>query len=321
VSAPLWRLHVESYLAVREAMGQSVRPKRKLLDEFLAFVAERQPSGGGPIRAEWALDWACLLSRRRGVNGRAGRLSIVRGFLSYLRVFLPETEVPAHGLLSGPPRPKPYLFSAEEIRRMLAAALELGPRNSLRPHTYHALLGLLASTGLRVGEAIRLTVADVQLAFSPPHLIIRQTKFAKSRLVPVHATTAEQLGRYATRRQRLGYDGLSDAWLISEQGKPLCYSNLQIWFSRLLHRLDIRAPEGKRRPSLHSFRHGFAVERLKAWQEAGADVQALVPHLAVYLGHVSPRETYWYLSATPELLNAAGRSFATFSQAGKAHDE
>jgi integrase len=308
-------------LAVREAMGQPVRAERKLLGEFLAFVAERQPGGSGPIRAEWALDWAGLLSPRQGLSGRAARLSIVRGFLTYLRAFLPETEVPAHGLLNGPPRPKPYLFSAEEIRRMLAAALELGPRNSLRPHTHHALLGLLASTGLRVGEAIRLTVADAQLALRPPHLIIRQTKFAKSRLVPVHATTAEQLRGYARERQRLGYDGLSDAWLISERGKPLCYSNVQIWFSRLLRRLDIRAPEGKRRPSLHSFRHGFAVERLKAWQEAGADVQALVPHLAVYLGHVSPRETYWYLSATPELLNAAARSFATFSQAGKAHDE
>ena len=175
---------------------------------------------------------------------------------------------------------------------MLAATLEMGPRNSLRPHTHHALLGLLASTGLRVGEAIRLTVADVQLALHPPHLIIRQTKFAKSRLVPLHATTAEQLHGYARERQRLGYDGLSDAWLIAERGKPLCHSNLQIWFARLLRRLDIRAPDGKRRPSLHSFRHGFAVERLKAWQDAGADVRALVPHLAVYLGHVSPRETY-----------------------------
>ena len=160
---------------------------------------------------------------------------------------------------------------------MLAAALELGPRNSLRPHTYHALLGLLASTGLRVGEAIRLTVADVQLAFRPPHLIIRQTKFAKSRLVPLHATAAEQLRRYTTQRQRLGYDALSDAWLISEQGGPLRYSNLQIWFARFLRRLDIRSTEGNRNPSLHSFRHGFVVERLRAWQEAGANVQALVP--------------------------------------------
>jgi integrase len=165
-----------------------------------------------------------------------------------------------------------------------------------------------------VGEAIRLTVADVQLTATPPHLIILETKFAKSRLVPLHATAAEQLRRYGVHRQRLGYDALSDAWLISEQGGPLLYSSLWIWFARLLRRLNIRSAEGKRRPSLHSFRHGFAVERLKAWQEAGANVQALVPHLAVYLGHVSPRETYWYLSASPELLNAAARSFETFIQ-------
>ena len=98
------------------------------------------------------------------------------------------------------------------------------------------------------------------------------------------------------------------------KGGPLLYSNLQIWFARFLRRLDIRSSEGNRSPSLHSFRHGFATERLRAWQEAGAHVQALVPHLAVYLGHVSARETYWYLSATPELLNTAARSFATFTQ-------
>src|SRR6516225_4534606 len=314
MSENLWHLHLESYPAVREALGYSVRAQRKLLGEFLDFVADRPKGAAGPIRAEWALDWACMFSPRRGIGGQAGRLSIVRGFLAYVRAFLPETEVPHRGLLAGPIRRKPYLFSADEIRRMLTATMELGPRNSLRPHTYNALIGLLASTGLRVGEAIRLTVDDVQLALTPPHLIIRETKFAKSRLVPLHVTAAEQLRRYAAQRQRLGYDALSDAWLISEQGGPLLYSNLQIWFARFLRRLDIRSTEGNRSPSLHSFRHGFAVERLRAWQEAGANVQALVPHLAVYLGHVSPRETYWYLSATPELLNAAARSFATFTQ-------
>jgi len=312
MSENLWRPRLESYLAVREAMGHSVRAERKLLGEFLDFVDQK--GGAGPIRAEWALDWACMLSPRRGVGGQAGRLSVVRNFLTYLRAFIAETEVPHHGLLRGPNRRKPYLFSADEIRCMLAATMELGPRNSLRPHTYNALLGLLASTGLRVGEAIRLTVADVQLTATPPHLIIRETKFAKSRLVPLHATAAEHLRRYGVHKQRLGYDALSDAWLISEQGGPLLYSSLWIWFARFLRRLNIRSAEGKRRPSLHSFRHGFAVERLKAWQEAGANVQALVPHLAVYLGHVSPRETYWYLSASPELLNAAARSFETFTQ-------
>ena len=230
MSENLWRPHLESYLAVREAMGHSVRAERKLLGEFLDFADQK--GGAGPIRAEWALDWACMLSPRRGVGGQAGRLSVVRNFLTYLRAFIAETEVPHHGLLSGPNRRKPYLFSADEIRRMLAATMELGPRNSLRPHTYNALLGLLASTGLRVGEAIRLTIADVQLTATPPHLIIRETKFAKSRLVPLHATAAEHLRRYGVHKQRLGYDGLSDAWLISEQGGPLLYSSLWIWFAR-----------------------------------------------------------------------------------------
>ena len=149
MSENLWRPRLESYLAVREAMGHSVRAERKLLGEFLDFVDQK--GGAGPIRAEWALDWACMLSPRRGVGGQAGRLSVVRNFLTYLRAFIAETEVPHHGLLRGPNRRKPYLFSADEIRCMLAATMELGPRNSLRPHTYNALLGLLASTGPRVG--------------------------------------------------------------------------------------------------------------------------------------------------------------------------
>src|ERR1700722_9753503 len=135
MSENLWRPRLESYLAVREAMGHSVRAERKLLGEFLDLADQK--GGAGPIRAEWALDWACMLSPRRGVGGQAGRLSVVRNFLTYLRAFIAETEVPHHGLLRGPNRPKPYLFSADEIRCMLAATMELGPRNSLRPHTCH----------------------------------------------------------------------------------------------------------------------------------------------------------------------------------------
>jgi integrase/recombinase XerD len=108
MSEQLWRPHLESYLAVREAMGHSVRAERKLLAEFLDFADQK--GGAGPIRAEWALDWACMLSPRRGVGGQAGRLSVVRKFLTYLRAFITETEVPHHGLLSGPNRRKPYLF-------------------------------------------------------------------------------------------------------------------------------------------------------------------------------------------------------------------
>src|SRR6202045_5248612 len=125
MSENLWRPYLESYLAVREAMGPSFREERKLLGEFLDFAYQK--GGAGPIRAEWALDWACMLSPRRGVSGQAGRLSVVRNFLTYLRAFIAETEVPHHGLLSGPNRRKPYLFSADEIRRMLAATMELGP--------------------------------------------------------------------------------------------------------------------------------------------------------------------------------------------------
>src|ERR1700675_3043146 len=243
MSENLWRPRLESYLAVREAMGHSVRAERKLLGEFLDFVDQK--GGAGPIRAEWALDWACMLSPRRGVGGQAGRLSVVRNFLTYLRAFIAETEVPHHGLLSGPNRRKPYLFSADEIRRMLAATMELGPRNSFRPHTYNALLGLLASTGLRVGEAIRLTVADVQLTATPPHLIIRETKFAKSRLVPLlsssrAASTSTPIPEWRRTTSRIGSS--RTRWPRRTAGR------------RRSSRSTIRGPGRRRRPIARSSR-------------------------------------------------------------------
>jgi integrase len=148
-------------------------------------------------------------------------------------------------------------------------------------------------------------VADVRLDEPLPHLYILQTKFGKSRLVPLHATTADHLRGYAAKRMAWHYAGLSEVFFIGERGQPLNHDSLGRWFSRLCRKLDFWPTDERRRPTLGSLRHSFAVQRLRTWYEAGEDVRMLLPNLAIYLGHIRPEETFWYLSALPELLGAA----------------
>ena len=199
---------------------------------------------------------------------------------------------------------------------ILEAALQAGPQGSLRPHTLFTLVGLLASTGLRVGEALRLDCDDVQLQTELPRLHVRDTKFGKSRLVPVHATTAGMLRLYIRKRTELEYDGLSNSFLVSEQGTGLRISNVDRWFGQLVLQLGLWPDKGKSWPCLRCFRHTFAVRRLRAWYEEGADVAMLLPHLSVYLGHVDLEESYWYLTATPELLDHASVCFQRYAHVG-----
>jgi integrase/recombinase XerD len=305
---------LDAYLALREALGLATRATRRLLQDFVAYI--EQHSDGPPIRAHLAVDWACRASATRGPSGQHSRLSVARGFLIHLKASLPETEVPDRSLIAAPRRPHPYLFSAIDISRILDGAGRLSPRGSLRPSTHHTLFGLLACTGLRPREARNLLVPDVQLDEPPPRLLIRQTKFHKSRWVPLHPTTAEHLRRYAHLRHALQYDGLSEVFFLSEQGRPLDLHTLHRTFQRLIRRLGITPPPGQRRPTLHAFRHTFAVNRLHYWYEAGADTRALLPNLSVYLGHLNPVSSYWYLTATPELLSAAAQRFARYAGKG-----
>jgi len=303
--------HLDAYLAIRDALGLTAGARPRLLRSFLDHALGAM-TPGAPIRAAAALAWACDHAPPGcGDAGKAYRLTVARGFLAYLSGIVPGTKVPAHNLLASQRRRRPYIFSDAEIERLTAAAAKAPPRGTLRPVMLPALLGLLASMGLRIGEAVRLRVDDVRLDASPAHLRVLQTKFQKSRLVPIHPTTATALTAYLYRRQELGYHALSDTVFVSERGGPLDVGLLGVWFSKLTRKLGLW-PAGKeaRRPSLHSFRHSFAIRRLRTWHEAGADVQALLPTLSVYLGHVRPEDTYWYLTATPDLLRAAGARFA-----------
>jgi integrase/recombinase XerD len=301
---------LDCYLAVRSALGFRLQAERTLLRSFIQFLESKGELH--PIRAQMAVEWAYSSSKTRGGAGPAARLSMARQFLLHLRATVPETEIPDRGLITYVRRPKPYLFSEEEIERLMASALMCGPADSLRPHTLATVIGALAATGLRVGEAIRLKENDVKLDERPPHLIIRETKFHKSRIVPLHATVAEILRRYADERRRLHYHALSEAFFVSETGRHLNHNTLWRWFARLTQKLGMW-PSAGRRPCLHCMRHSFAVRRMLAWYREGEDVQALLPTLSVYLGHVRPQESYWYLAATPELLGAAAERFRVYA--------
>jgi integrase len=228
MNADFLEAQLVAYLSLREALGFQMRAEKLLLPEFVAFL-QAQPLTG-PIRAQLALEWACQASARRGASGAAQRLSIARRFLAYLQASAPDTEVPDCALLPAPRRSKPYLFTPSQITTLFETAQASRPRDSLRPHTLSTLIGLLASTGLRVGEAIRLQRTNVLLDLNPPQLHILETKFHKSRIVPLHPSTAEQLDRYCQLRSRLHYDALSDAFLVSEQGGFLTHPALYFWW-------------------------------------------------------------------------------------------
>jgi integrase/recombinase XerD len=302
-----------AYIAVRQAMGYAMRAERTLLVDFVRFLAERDALN--PIQAQMAFDWATQTSGQRGVAGTATRLSMARRFLLHVRATYPDTEIPPLHLVATARRPTPYLFTEAEVTRLIEASRQVGPRDSLRPYTLTTLITLLDSTGLRVGEAVHLSIDDVVLA-APPRLLIRETKFGKSRLVPLHPTMATMLAQYVGERKLLDYDGLSDSFFVSERGTALRVSSLGRWFGQLVLRVGLWPEKGKRWPCLRSFRHTFAVRRLRTWYEEGADLTTLLPHLSVYLGHVSPEETYWYLTATPELLGIAAERFRSYVYKG-----
>jgi len=308
------RVHVEAYLKLRRSLGFRTEFETYNLRELLEYVEAQGFSW--PIRTQTILDWIQAASLHCGLPGQRMRLTQARCFLKHLKASVPDTEVPGPGLLPHPPRPKPRLYSGEEIAKLQQATSRLWKPGSLSQLTAYVIIGLLASTGLRAGEAIALTTDDVRLTSDLPQLHIRKAKFYKSRIVPIHPSTANQLRTYLQERNRIKLRRPSKAFFITGRRLPLSYSALRRMFRQLIQSVGIKNADGKRGPFLHSFRHGFAVQRLLAWYADNLDVRALIPHLSVYLGHLSKEETYWYLTATPELLTAAGEAFRRSCEPG-----
>ena len=310
-AAHLWQ-YLDASLGVRQAMGLQMRAHRTLLRDFVQFVTRH--GDDGPLRAQLAVDWASASHARTTRGGVARRLSMARGFLTSLRAFDPATEVPDLGVVAAPRRPIPYLFSPPQMHALLTAALDAGPAETLWPATLSTLIGLLASTGLRGSEALRLTLSAVQTELSPPSLVIQATQFPKSRLVPLPPTTAHHLRDSIRRRAHSPPRSPSDTLFLSRHGQPLTPWTLRRWCQKLCQQCALWPSAAGRRPTPHALRHTFAIERLRRWHQQGTDGQALLPHLSVCLGHVRPQDRDWYLTATPALLSVAAIRFQRYAR-------
>jgi integrase/recombinase XerD len=294
------RQALEDYLALREAMGFQVRVARSLLRRFIGFLEQQEATY---ITHELAMHWA---TEPRTVQPAewSRRLTLVRGFARYRSATDPRTQIPPAGLLSyRPQRASPYLYSEAEIGQLLQAAAQLASPTGLRAQTPVTAFGLLAVTGLRVGELIGLDDQDVDLTLG--QLTIRHGKFGKSRLLPLHPTAQDALRQYMAERDRHYPIPQSPSFLVSEPGTRLTHWTLRRTFVTLSHQIGLRGPADSHGPRLHDFRHRFAVEVLLCWYREGVDVERHLPELSTYLGHVKVSDTYWYLSATPELLQLA----------------
>lgn len=292
------------YLALRRALGTQLREPAVRLEHFVQFLDR---AGAEFITTELALRWARQPAAAQRATW-ARRLSIMRGFAAWLNLFDPRTEVPPRGLLEARHRrKKPHIFTDQEIERLMVAASQLHSPTGLRALTYATLIGLLAATGLRPGEALALNLSDVD--FQDGILTIRQTKFGKSRVVPVEDSTRAALAHYARQREVLCPRRRTDAFLVSEQGARLQDCTARRTFARLSRTVGLRKPAQGRRighgPRLQDFRHTFTTRRLLEWYRDGLDVEREIPKLATYLGHVEVGLTYWYIEAVPELLQLA----------------
>ena len=292
------------YLAIRRSLGFILTTQARDLSNFVAFLeGEAAPY----ITTQLALRWT---QQATGVQPmtRAARLATVRRFAAWRSATDPRTEIPPQGLIPHRYRRKPpYIYSDEEISRIVLAARGLPSPKGLRAHTYSTLFGLLAVTGMRSSEVVNLDREDVDLETGT--LTIRRTKFGKTRLVPVHASTHDVLRVYALQRDQVVPVSFTRGFFVSERGTRVTGGTTRSTFAKVSRQIGLRAPvQGERHghgPRLHDMRHRFAVRTLIDWYRAGLDVGREIPKLSTYLGHVHVNDTYWYLEAVPELLALA----------------
>ena len=299
---------VDEYVAHRRRLGYDLRVTARELHRFASYADS--VGHHGPLTTELALRWARLAADCTPLY-QARRIEMIRPFAKYLAAFEPGTQIPSRGVL-GPAhrRTQPHIYAPQEVIQLMDAAEKLSPSGGLRPITYRTLLGLLASTGLRVCEALKLERGDVDLIH---HLLsVRQTKFHKSRLVPLHESATRALSAYALARDAYRPQPRSDRFLLSERGTALLPSVVHYTFQKLRASVNCGCSNGK--PSrLYDLRHTFACQRLLQWYREGIDVQHAILHLSTYMGHVRASDTYWYLSGIPELLAIAAQRFERLS--------
>lgn len=294
------------YLDLRRSLGFGLVRDEKLLAQFIGYLHDH---GTDTITVADAVAWASLPVA--GSPGWLGmRMRAVRGFANYLHTLDPDVEVPPPGLLPGyGRRAVPYLYSEADIAALFTQADRL--RTPLRTATMRTLIGLLAATGMRIGEVIALDDADIDTAGGL--LIVRHAKAGKTRQVPLHPSTITAIGAYRHIRDHVFVHPVSEALLVSEAGTRLFNYNVGQTFAKLVRRAALTGRSPSCRPRPHDLRHTFAVRTLLDWYRDGGDIAARLPLLSTYLGHVSPANTYWYLQAAPELMAEAARRLDTVS--------
>jgi integrase/recombinase XerD len=294
--------HLQDYLTLRHRLGFKLRETESLLRQFIGFAKEQKFSH---LTTRLAVRWATQPTGALPAT-LAVRYQIVRRFALYLSTVDGRTEVPPDGLLvSRRQRKPPYFYTDQQVVRLVRAARKLPSAKGLKGPTLSTLLGLVAVTGMRIGEAVALDRQHVDL--SRRLLTIDHAKGDRVRLVPLHGTTCTMLQRFERLRNRVCPDPQGPSFFVSETGGRLNDNWVRIWFANVSQQIGLRGPTDRRGPRIHDLRHRFAIKTMVRWYRTGKDVEAHLPELATYLGHQHVSDTYWYLSATPELLQEATR--------------
>lgn len=308
IKAKTMLARADEFLAFRRNLGYKLVAEGYLLREFGRFADE---SGHrGPITKELVLRW--VRRPRSGTsNYLAQRFLVIRRLAYYLALSDPKTEIPPDDGFKLR-RVRPHIYTEREIADLMMAGAELAPKGGLRPQTYCTFFGVLACTGLRVGEAIRLGKDDVDLERGI--LRISKTKFGKSRLVPIHASTRTTLRRYSMFRDQHHPIVAAKTFFLAESGTSLSYDSVCRTFIQIRSRLGWKGTPCKRTPRIHDLRHTFATQRLLRWYQDGVDVEHAIHSLSTYLGHSTLACTYWYLTGIPELLAICADRFQKYSR-------
>ena len=294
--------HLQDYLTMRRRLGFKLRGSNYLLRQFVRFAKEH---GTARITTPLAVQWATQRPESEPVT-IAARYRTLRLFALYLNTLNSQNEVPPAGLLPyRKDRKSPYIYTDQEVVRLVDAAKTLPSPKGLRGPTLSTLIGLLAATGMRIGEAIALDRNSVDLNHAM--LTIHQAKGYRTRLIPLHKSTCTMLLRYERLRNRLCPRPSSQSFFVSEQGTQLNDNRVREWFATVSRHIGLRKANANRGPRLHDLRHRFTVQTLLRWYRTDVDVDVHMPELSTYLGHLHVSGTYWYLSAVPELLQLATR--------------
>ena len=299
---------VEDYLSIRRQLGFALKIQGHQLLRFGRFADDNEHCG--PITLDLAVQWA-RSNAPRPITW-ASRIEVLRPFAKYRAQFDPTTEIPPprlFGLVRR--RLVPHIYSTQEVQSLLDAAAQLPPAGGLRPATYETLFGLLAATGLRISEALRLTLEDVDLEAGI--ITVRETKYCKSRLVPLHLTTTEALQRYARLRNVKIPAPSSDDFFLSDGGRRMLQDTVQHRFRRLCDQLHWRSRGGHPAPRIHDLRHSFITHCILRWYQQGINLDKEILALSTYVGHAEVTYTYWYVTGVPELMAIATRRFEKFT--------